>query len=731
MSVQSGNYDLLITKLDRFTRKYYLNKLIRGSLYFLATTLVLFLLFSVLEHNFFFGKGVRKVFLYSFCLVSLIGLGYWVLFPLFSYFRLGKVISHDQAAKVIGNHFSDVKDKLLNVLQLKKQSNNAENADLIIASINQKSAALNPVPFRSAIDLTKNRKYLKYALPPLGVILFILFAAPSIITDSTHRIINNDKKFDRKAPFKFELADTDLSVVQFEDYTLEVSTEGTAIPKDVFIRFDDFQYRMEESSPNNFSYTFRNVQKDIDFEVFSGFVNSEKQNLRVLLKPNLTGFYMDMVYPKYTKRQNERLENIGDVVIPQGTRINWSFDSANTDSLYLAFAKANKRNTKRQGESSFNYGSRFMSSTGYTIHLSNKDITKGDSINYYINVTPDQNPSISVKTFQDSTATSLYYFVGDATDDYGISSLHFKYKIENQDGSQSADKSELLIGPSGAAVQYDHTFDLEELALKPGQSVKYYFEVFDNDGVNGKKSARTALQTFAKPTLEEYEEKEDLNEEEIKKDLEESIENIKKIQEEYKKLREKLLQEEEMDWQDKKELEKLLDKQKELREKLEKAKERFDENMKNQDEISKQQEDVLEKQEKIEELFQEVMDPETMEMMQKIEDLMQELEKDQSLEMMEQMEQQDQTLEKEMERLLELFKQLEMEKEIKETIEKLEELAEKQEDLAKETEEKKKSQEELKKEQEKINEEFEDIKEKNGRARKKERRARSTQGFRG
>ena len=37
---EQSNYDLLIEKLDAFTRKYYMNKSIRGSLYWLALVLV-------------------------------------------------------------------------------------------------------------------------------------------------------------------------------------------------------------------------------------------------------------------------------------------------------------------------------------------------------------------------------------------------------------------------------------------------------------------------------------------------------------------------------------------------------------------------------------------------------------------------------------------------------------------------------------------------------------------
>jgi hypothetical protein len=79
------------------------------------------------------------------------------------------------------------------------------------------------------------------------------------------------------------------------------------------------------------------------------------------------------------------------------------------------------------------------------------------------------------------------------------------------------------------------------------------------------------------------------------------------------------------------------------------------------------------------------------------------------MEMMEQFEMNDQELEKELDRMLELFKQLEVEAEMEQQIEKLEKLAEEQEKLSEETGQEKKENEELKKEQEELNEKFDAI----------------------
>lgn len=708
---QESNYQQLISKLDQFTRKYYLNKLIKGSLYTIGIVLGLFLVFSVLEHNFYFSKGVRKLFFLSFMGVSLATLGYFVILPLTSFFKLGKVISHEYAAQIIGAHFSDVKDQLLNVLQLKKQSDQDGSA-LLFASIEQKTDKIRLVPFKTAIDLSNNKKYLRYALPPFLILIGILFMAPSVIKDSSYRIINNNKEFERAAPFQFTWQGSNLEVVQYEDFEFEVEADGSVLPDEAFIEIDDFQYRMQKEGNGKFSYVFRNVQKDLEFRVFSGRVSSPSEELKVLTKPNLTDLNIALDFPSYTQRKDETLYNRGDLVIPEGTKIKWTFDALYTDDVHMKFSLKEERvATEKKSPSVYTYSKIVREDDLYKVFISNDRIPTPDSISYGINVVKDEYPSISVEQFVDSVENDVLYFLGTASDDYGLNNLSFNYTISSQKGVVKKQESIKVVDPRGRETQYDYTFDVSTLNLAPGDQVTYYFKVFDNDGVNGRKSAKTGVLQFKKPTLEEYKEQEDANEEEIKDNLKEARDDLRKMQENFRKMREKLLQEKELDWQDKEELQKLLEEQKKLQEKLEKAKEKFEENLKNQEEFSEQKEEILEKQEKLQELFEEALNPEKQELMEKIQELMQELNKDEAMEMMEEMEMNDEQMEQEMDRLLELYKNLEVEKEMKDQIEKLEELAEKQEELAKENEKKDKPSEEDKEKQEELNKEFEELQE--------------------
>ena len=714
------NYQLLLEKLDQFSRKYYMNQIIRGGLYSLALLLLLFLGLNFLEYHFYFKPGVREALFFSFVTVSALALYFWVALPGLHYFRLGKVISHEKAAQIIGEHFSDVKDKLLNILQLKNQTDTAVSRDLILASINQKSEEIKPVPFKMAIDLTQNRKHVRYVLPPLMLLIILLFAAPSLITDSTGRLLRFNKEFEKPAPFHF-IVPEDMQVVQYGEFPLTVQVDGEVLPNEVFIKVDNIQYRLTKEAASTFSYRFSNVQKDTEFKLFSSGIESKDYTLEVLKKPNITGFDVTLDYPAYTGRKDEGLKSIGDFVVPIGTNIDWVFNTLNADGIDIRFGGAEKTmGAKRFSGELFTYKKRVLKDESYRLYISNKDLPNADSVTYTITVIPDLYPAIKAEKFQDSTNVKLLYFVGEASDDYGLLSLSFNYRVK-RDGKDGELKTLKLQKPDGKAIQFNHIFDMNELGLKPGDEATYYFETFDNDGVNGSKSARTTLMVYAMPSVREFEQMAEENNKDIKDKLEKALKESKKIQEDMKKLHDKVLQQKDMDWQTRKELEKLLERQKELQKQIEEAKKAFEENKKNQDEFAKTDDQMKEKQDKLEEMMEKAMTDEMKELMQKIEELLQEMQKDGALEIMEDFKFNDEQLENELDRLLELFKQLELEHEMQQTMDKIEQLAEEQQKLSEETqktdeenkgqpkEEQEKKQDELQNKQEDINQKFDDI----------------------
>ncbi len=714
MSKSTNNYDLLIGKLDEFIRKFYVNRLIRGALYSVGVILGLFLLFAALEYFFEFSSGVRTSMYYGFILTSLASLGYWVLMPLLNYFRLGRVISHEQAANIIGQHFGNVQDKLLNILQLKQKSAGYSDASLINASIDQKIETLKPVPFSSAINLSGNKKYAKYALIPLCLLALVSFAYPALITDSTERIIQHDREFEKEAPFSFELLTDDLEVVQFEDLKVEVKVNGDILPETAYININKFPYKLVKERPNLFTYKFNKLQKNTSFFVEADGFSSEDYDITVIPKPSINGFEVALDYPGYTGKKDEVLKNTGDVLVPAGTKMEWKFEASNTDEVAIKFAGVDTLvQAHRQGEEYFTFNKRIYTGTPYTVFISSDKVPMADSIAYSVNVTPDMYPAITAEQFIDTTNNKIIYFRGEATDDYGISELKFVYNVTSKTSPNKGLNSEAIdrgVNPKGTS--FTHYLDVETLALDPGDELTYYFEVWDNDAVNGRKFARSQTLNYELPTLDEMEDLADSNNDALKDDMSDSLKEIEELQKDIQDMKEKMVDKEELEWEDKEELEKMLEKQKEAQQQVEQMQKNFQKNLEKQQEYKEFTPSVMEKQQKLQQMFEDMLSPEQKEMLEKMEEKMEEMTQEEIMEQLEEMELTDEQLQKELERMMELFKQLEYEMKMTETIEKLEELGEEQEELGEETEESDGSKEEMeeqKEEQEEINEEMEEI----------------------
>jgi len=708
MSKIQSNYNLLISKLDAFIRKFYFNKLIRGLLYSIGLIILTFILIAVLEYFFYFPGYIRKGLLYSFLGLSGIVFIFGVLYPLLQIVKLGKVINHHQAAEIVGTHFTDVKDRLLNVLQLKEQSIDSSSKALIEASINQKAESLKPVPFSKAVNLGRNKKYIKYALIPLAALVVILFAAPNIIRDSTDRLIRNNEEFARPAPFEFTLLTDDLEAIQNENLVVDVAVNGDAIPKDAYVRFNNFSYKLNQKNPAEFSYQFANVQKDMTFFFEADGFRSDDYQLKVIPKPSIIGFDVALDYPAYTGKKDERLSNTGDVVVPYGSKIDWNFKAKNTEDVKLGF-RDTLMLASRKSDLDFGFGKRFYRDDNYTVYVSNDKIKNGDSISYTINIIPDLFPSISAQEVKDTTDKNLVYFLGEASDDYGVKNLNFKWRIKGQSLYSS-----LPIDYKGSSknVKYTHFWDLTDIGLVAGDEVFYHFEVWDNDGIKGSKVSKTPEMTFKLPSKRELEEKTDEQNKEIKKDLKETIKEVKDLQEEVKDMKERVLQKKEMNWEDKKAIENMVKKHQKMQNQIENIQKDFQESLKQEQEYKEFSQSVQEKKEKLSEMMEELMTDEMKELMEKMEEMLEELSQEDAMEELEDMELTDEMLEQELDRMLELMKQLEFEQKMSETIEKLEELAEKQEDLAEETEQNESGNlDEQEKKQEELNEEFEEVKE--------------------
>lgn len=709
--MKTDNYSLLLEKLDLFIRKYYFNKLIRGVLYSIALLFAFFLFIALAEYRFYFSPFLRKMLFFSFLITSFLAILFLVIVPILNIQKLGKIISHRQAAEIIGQHFSTVKDKLINILQLHASEVNLEQAALVEASIHQKSLELKPVPFESAIDLSKNQHYLKFALPPLLLFVALLFLKPNILKESTNRLIQNDIVFEKPMPFQFVIQEDSLKTIQYEDYLLAVKMEGEAIPQEIFIyrKTKNNEYiknTLQKLNTTNFNYLFTNIEEETHFYLEANGFRSKDYFIAVNQKPMITQFLVEIKYPAYLNKANETLKNIGDITVPFGAAVKWIFDATATEKINMQFSGALfslEMNENKQ----FIFSKTLKENDKYIVKTFNKNVTERDSLQFNISVVFDEFPKINVNEFADSTQMGVFYYVGEIADDYGLKQLFFHYQIQKENGTKEKMVSTSIPFEKGSISDFTYFWNMKTLGLEPGDKLTYYFEVWDNDGVNGSKATKSKWMVFEVPSLSKLEDNTEKELDEIKKELEKAIEKSKTLQDDLKNMKNKLLNKKELSWEDKKQMQNMIDEQKKLQENINKLNEKLKENIQTQNEYKEVNPEIARKQEQIQKLFDEVLNEEMKKLIEKYEEMLKNINKENALEKMEEMKVNDEELEKELDRMLEMLKKLEFEQKMQETQEKLEKLAEEQEKLSKDT---KKTNEEKQKEQEKLNDAFDELK---------------------
>ncbi|MBL7718796.1 MAG: DUF4175 family protein [Flavipsychrobacter sp.] len=701
-----NNYDWLISRLDAFIRKYYANKVIRGSLIFLICLLSYVLLVSVGEYYLYLPVWLRVAIVSVFALLGGGALVAWVVIPLSKMARLGKVISHEQAATIIGTHFPEVSDKLLNILQLRRQQQEDSFAsrELIQASIEQKASQISVVPITAAVDLTRNRRYLRYLVPIVLVATGIMLVSPRVFVEASERLLSPTRTFEKPAPFRFVVTNPKLLVVRNADFVLQVEAQGNVLPAEMSVLIGGDKVPMQAMAGHKFQYVFRNVTEPVTFNLEAAGFTSKEYTLKVAQKPILKSFRIHIDYPDYTGRKDEDRNSLGDMTVPAGTTISWNFVAEHTDDARFKLGDGNAvRITGASGK--FGTQHRFRNDTSYTFILSNKESAFVDSYQYNVQVIPDQFPLLQVNEYRDTVSGKQVLLSGTAGDDYGITRVLFHYAVTDKEKTLATRSIPLKVN-SGALTGFQHYFDIAELDLKQGQKVTFYIEAWDNDGVNGSKASRSEMMSFQMFNAKQLDSAINENAKQINSGLSNSSEQTQKMQQELKDMQSKLLQSDKLDWQDQQNLKDMSQKQEDLKTQLENIKKRFEEQVQ-QSKQKQYSEAVREEQEQIKEQMENLLNNELKEMMQKLQELMQKLNKEQATQTMEQMQQENKLFDMDMKRLESLLKKLEMRMKMEDLAAKLDKMADKQLDIKENNEGNKKNNETLAKEQQALAKELE------------------------
>ena len=671
-------------RVAAFKRKYYANLFLKGSLLTLTFVLGYFLIAALLEYNLWLGREARFLILASFFGLVAFCLFQFLKEPL-AWWIYKKGLGEEDSAKLIGSYFPTVGDRLLNVLQLSEKNAGA----LAEAGIFQKANTFKDISFESAIDFKTNTKYLKYLAAPVALCILLLVIDRGIFTQSTQRIVQFNQEFSPQAPFSFSVDKESLSAFFNEDFTLRLSIEGNAVPETVYIVSGTQRWRMESLGSGKFSYLFEKMQNEVDLQFEASGFYSSTYKIQLINRPELIKINVELLFPRYLGKKPERLTNVGNLEIPEGTKVSWLVGTSSTSKATLAFASSGIENDMRLVDNqSFQFSKNMKDPDQYTIVLENEKSKNKDQISYSINTIKDQRPEIVVDNLRDSILFKSIMLGGALSDDYGITELRLNYEIVK--GSRSQTPKTILIPLVSTKNQQNffYRWPVDSLQLQPGDKLTYHLQVWDNDGVNGRKSTRSSDYIFSLPGEEELKAEVSKSQQAAQNKIDQSLQKAKDLKRSIDEAQEKLKGKQALDWQDKKMLEDLVEQKQKLDQAIKDLQKENSLLEQKKESFSEESERIKEKSEQIQKLMNELLDDETKKLFEELEKLLkQNADPSQMQKLLDKMERKEINMEKELERTLELFKQLQYDYKLEQAIDDLKQQKEKQEQLLERTQE--------------------------------------------
>ena len=590
-------------------------------------------------------------------------------------FKIAKGIGYTDAAKIIGEHFDEVSDKLTNILELKKL--NSGDTKIIEASINHKIQQIKLTPFNKAVDWSKTIANSKYLLIPVIIILLIVVSGNKmILSDSTNRIINYDEEFTRPAPFYFEIMNDELKIVEGDDFNLSLKTYGKSSPEQLKINFNGTVQRMKKISENNFSFLFNNVQSTFSFFMFDETLKSQNYVIEVLPRAKTENIKMTVSPPAHNKSSKRIYNNSGSIDVTEGSLVKWEVQTAQAEDLQFIIEDT-KHDVVADDDGLFVFKKYIFDNTNYQILISNSNMVNGDTTFYNLKVIKDRHPTIDIE-LNDENENIISGFV---TDDYGFSSLVF---VSEDNFKKKSDTIKINIDSRAQSFVYN-VDDITNSFGNGDEALKCYFVICDNDAVNNLKCTNSEQMYLSPKSADQAQNEFTENINDVKNEIALELDELDELKIELEEYEKKLIGADSLDWRDKKKLDEILKKQKAFEEKIDELKNKTQQSFEELNTFSQPSDDIIKKQKELERLFDEIMSQEMKDLFKELNELKDELDKNELQKKIQELQLSNEDLEKELDRNLEILKQVEFDQKLENIINETKELSKNQLDLSKDT----------------------------------------------
>lgn len=595
----------------------------------------------------------------------------------------------EESARATERESAEMRERLVpavQILRARDDSKTGYSHDLVDAFVDDVLRRLKAMDLRALPSRAFARRGL--AIAGGGVVVLAILLAVLGLERSGKAALRYASAFAElgpKPPVQFQVEPGNAVIPRGTAIALAARVSGSPAPGILETRGDPKSPWKEMSLPASERYEHRIAQVDESFEYRFGQGRDRSETYRVeaIAPTTVRVEEIRYKYPAYTGLPPASVsDGSGDLTAVKGTTAEVFFRPSNAPRR-AALLREKDPPLGLSGDNSGLYRAELaiLQEDTYRIEVEDQTGTvNSDPITHRIQPLSDEAPFIRLlepgedRNLDESLKATLRY---SAIDDYGLGPVLLRYESSRAPGKEHQIK---IFTPPGRSPEISQSYEwsLNGLDLLPGDAVTYFLEVSDRNSVDGPQTSRTRSFVLRFPSLGEiYSEIEEGQEASIE-DMKEVAGEIKKVEEKVEQIGREMLKKGEASWENKQEMQRALETQEKLSSELEKIQESVDRNMQSLLESEFMSFEALQKMEQLQKLLDEVTNEEMKKALEKLREALQQDEGRKEQQIADFQKAQEELM-KNLDRVIENLKQFRLEEKMKAAVRRLEELAARQE----------------------------------------------------
>ncbi|HEX6163475.1 MAG TPA: DUF4175 family protein, partial [Vicinamibacterales bacterium] len=412
---------------------------------------------------------------------------------------LSRRVSDEQVAMYLEEHEPTLDSAILSAMEATERPNDW-SPELIRRLVEHAIDRVHEIQEGQRIEREPMKRYVWIA-GGVAVAAIALFAfGPAYFRHALSAIFVISADAEAAAPYKIDVKPGDATVAKGADQMISATLSGfDAADAAILIRkgsggaFE--RVPMVKAENGSYEGMLFDLSEPLDYVVEAAGVRSAPHKLNVLEVPYAKKIDLEYTFPSYTGLEPRKIEDGGDIAVLKGTDVKVTITptmASKGGRVVLGEKESVPLAVNADGTLSANFTAQHDGF--YRVEL---DAPNGERLTaspqYNVDLLSDLAPTVKLsKPGRDTDATPVEEFFVEATadDDYAVKNLQLVYQINGGE-----EKVIPLFGGARATqeVTAGHTFYMEELGVKAGDSVSYYARATDNDAVNGAKQTSSDI----------------------------------------------------------------------------------------------------------------------------------------------------------------------------------------------------------------------------------------------